>query len=148
MQPTEIAHSLFGEEFNCAQSVFTAFAKSANLDPQLALKIAAPFGAGIGRMGQTCGAVSGALMAIGLCFGNDDAQDQDSKEKAYLLARTFYERFMQKNQSTTCRELIGYDVSQPEELAQAREAGVFSSRCPRLVEDAAEILVTLLEENN
>ena len=148
MQPQEIARSLFDNEFNCAQSVFAAFAETTNLDPHLATKIAAPFGAGIGRMGNTCGAVSGALMAIGLYFGNDDAQDKDAKEKAYLLARTFYERFTQKNQTTLCRELIGYDVSQPEELAQAREAGVFSTRCPALVESAVNILMELLEENS
>jgi C_GCAxxG_C_C family probable redox protein len=148
MQPQEIARSLFDNEFNCAQSVFAAFAESANLDPHLATKIAAPFGAGIGRMGNTCGAVSGALMAIGLHFGNDDSQDTEAKEKAYLLARTFYERFTHENGSTLCRELIGYDVSQPEELDHAREAGVFSTRCPLLVEDAASILMELLEENS
>ena len=141
------AQALFEQNFNCAQSIFSAFANQIAIDPQIALKIATPFGAGMGRRGETCGAVTGALMVIGSFYGNTEASDQDGKEKAYQLARSFCEQFQSRNRSLVCRQLIGYDISKEKELNLARSQRIFADLCPGLVKDAAEILEELLSSN-
>lgn len=146
MNRSEVALGMFEQDFNCAQSIFSAFANQTILDPQVALKIAAPFGAGFGRLGETCGAVTGALMVIGSYFGYSNAQDQFGKETVYTLARSFCEKFQARNHSILCRKLIGYDLRKENELILARSQGVFAALCPNLVKDAAEILEELLVE--
>jgi C_GCAxxG_C_C family probable redox protein len=143
--PTEIALARFDEGFACSQSVFSAYAPLFDVDPELALRIAAPFGAGMGLMGEVCGAVSGAFMVLGLKAGNTLAQDQSSKQRSYDLAREFAERFRARHGSILCRELLGCAIDTPEGLQAARASGVFEELCPRLVQDSAEIVAELLE---
>ncbi|MFH0878778.1 MAG: C-GCAxxG-C-C family protein [Lentisphaerota bacterium] len=142
--PVDIADKHFEQDFNCAQSVFSAFAVQFNLylDEETAVKIAAPFGGGMARRGGPCGAVTGALMAIGLARG---AATPESKEEVYRLGREFMRRFEEKHGTLLCRELIGCDISTPEGLQNAHASGVTRSVCPKVVHDAAEILHTLLE---
>ena len=144
--PTDIAVARFDEGFACSQSVFSAYAPLFDLDPELALRIAAPFGGGMGRMGEVCGAVSGALMVLGLKAGNTIGQDRASKEKAYDLARAFAERFKARHGSILCRELLGCAIDTPEGLQDAHDKGLFKELCPRLVQDSAEIVAELLEK--
>jgi C_GCAxxG_C_C family probable redox protein len=110
------------------------------LDRKAALQVAGAFGAGIARTGQTCGAVTGALMVIGLEHGQTRGEDKPAKEKTYALAREFLERFQVQNGATLCRELLGCDIGIPEGLQAARDKGLFDSLCPRLVASAVEIL--------
>jgi C_GCAxxG_C_C family probable redox protein len=144
--PMDIAVARFDEGYACSQSVFSAYAPLFDLDPDLALRIAAPFGGGMGRMGEVCGAVTGAFMVLGLKAGSTDAQDRASKEKAYDLAREFAERFKERHGSILCRELLGYTIDTPEGLQAARASGLLKELCPRLVLDSAEIVAELLEE--
>lgn len=140
----ERAASLFNEGFNCAQAVLGAFGPDLGLEPELALKVAGPFGGGMGRMGGTCGAVTGAVMALGLKFGPTRAGDEETKEWAYGLVRKLIDEFKARNGSVLCKELLGCDLSTPEGRQWAREAGLHSSRCPKFVRDAAEILESLV----
>jgi C_GCAxxG_C_C family probable redox protein len=141
----ERAVSLFSEGFNCAQAVLAAFGPDLGLERELALKLAGAFGGGMGRMGETCGAVTGGLMALGLKFGPTRAGDEAAKERAYGLACRFFKEFEARNGSVLCRELLGCDLSAPEGRERAKEAGLHSSRCPGFVRAAAEILERLLE---
>jgi C_GCAxxG_C_C family probable redox protein len=141
--PAEIAVARFGQNLNCAQSVFSAFAAPLGLDKAAALKIAAPFGGGVARQGEVCGAVTGALMALGLARGSSTPE---GKEAAYRLSLKFLRRFEEQHGKLMCRDLIGYDLRDHAAHAQARQAGVFTSICPRLVRDAAEIVASLLEK--
>lgn len=143
--PTDIAAARFDEGYACSQSVFSAYAPLFDLDPELALRIAAPFGGGMGRMGEVCGAVTGAFMVLGLKAGNTLAQDRASKEASYDLAREFAERFRRRHRSILCRELLGIDISTSEGLQAARQRGLFKELCPMLVRDSAEIVAELLE---
>ena len=145
MDPINIAFDRITGGFNCSQAVLSAFSQQLDLPVETALRIAAPFGAGIGRMGRNCGAVSGAFMVIGLKYGHVSSGDQTSKEKAYQVARKFAERFQARLGSLECRELLGYDLSKPEELQLIREMGLFQTRCPELVRASAEILADLIE---
>ncbi|MCR4403857.1 MAG: C-GCAxxG-C-C family protein [Candidatus Acetothermia bacterium] len=145
MERSERAALLFNEGFNCAQAVLGAFGPGLGLDRELALKVAGPFGGGMGRTGGTCGAVAGGLMALGLKFGPTRTGDEGAKERAYGLVREFFEEFEARNGSVLCKQLLGCDLSAPEGQKRAREAGLHSSLCPKFVRDAAEILEWLLE---
>lgn len=139
-----VAH--FADGYLCSQSVLLVYAEELGLDPGMAARIAAPFGAGMGRMGWTCGAVTGALMVIGLRYGFDTAGDVETKERMYEKERQFLAAFAARNGSVVCRKLLGRDLSTSEGLDAARQEGLFETRCPGYIRDAVEILGELLED--
>jgi C_GCAxxG_C_C family probable redox protein len=139
---------LFAEGFNCAQSVITSHAGQFGLESEIALKLSAAFGAGMGRKGEVCGAVTGALMAIGLASGPTSADDKEAKEHTYLLTRRFLDEFARQNGSILCRELLSCQIDEPEGLEKARQQGLFTTICPRLVDTASEILDGMLEDES
>lgn len=143
----EKALEYFKSNFNCSQAVFSTFAVEMGLTEELALKIATSFGGGA-RCGQLCGAVSGALMVLGLRYGHSHAGDMEEKAGAYALAVEFNRRFCQKNDSVVCKELLGYDLTIPEEAAQIKADHLFLKVCPELITDAIEIVEQLLSEKN
>jgi C_GCAxxG_C_C family probable redox protein len=146
LDPARRAESLFLGGYNCSQSVLQAFAPRLGLAQEVATGIATPFGAGISFQGMQCGAVSGALMVIGLQYGNRNAEDKASKALAYARAREFIERFKEQHGTVLCRELLGIDLGQPGEFERARELGVFEDICPGFVREAVQILSSMLEE--
>ena len=95
-------------------------------------------------MGETCGAVTGALMAIGLKYGMTQAKDEGARDKTYKLAQEFASKFKARHNSMVCRELLGYDLSKPEERKAAFEKGLFTTLCPQFVRDAVEIFEQIL----
>lgn len=144
MSRVELAAGGFGKGFNCCQSVLSAYGPQFGLDRDLALKLASGFGGGIGHLGETCGAVTGALMVIGLKHGGTLAEDEDSQEETFSLINQFLERFKARHGSIRCRELLGYDISTPEGLQSAMDKELFEKRCPDYVRASAEILEQLL----
>ena len=99
----------------------------------------------MGRMGETCGAVTGAFMVIGLRYGKIKSEDEQTKEKAYSLVREFVEKFKSRNGSVLCRELLGYDISVPEGMKLAIDKNLSAILCPKFIQDAAEIVEEILE---
>jgi C_GCAxxG_C_C family probable redox protein len=136
----ERAVSLFEEGFSCSQAILSTFGPQLGLDRETALKVATAFGGGTGHMGETCGAVTGAFMVIGLKHGRIRAEDEETRDKAYELVAEFVDKFRSRNGSIVCRELLGCDINTPEGLALAREKNV----CPGFVRDAAEIIEEIL----
>jgi C_GCAxxG_C_C family probable redox protein len=114
------------------------------LDPDTAKKTACGFGAGISKTGNICGAVSGAVMVIGLKYGKVQASDEAATEKTRALSRQFIREFIKKNGSVNCTDLLGYDLSDPAAYTAAKESGLFVTKCPVLVRDAADILERIL----
>lgn len=139
MRKAEEALTRFGQGFSCSQAVLAAYAPELGLDEQAALRIASGFGGGMGCMAQTCGAVTGAFMVLGLKYGPANA-DREAKEAIYARVRQFAERFKARNGSADCRDLLSCDISTPEGLRHARETGLFKQKCPKFVQDACEIL--------
>jgi C_GCAxxG_C_C family probable redox protein len=146
MDPKELSVNRFQEGFSCSQAVFSPYAEAMGLDRDMALRIAGGFGGGMGRTGQTCGAVTGALMAIGLKYGTVDAADKQTKEKTYARVKEFSQRFTFRNGSTTCKDLLGCDISTSSGHRAAQEQGLYKRICPKLVKDAAEIVGEMLEK--
>lgn len=129
--------------FNCAQAVLSAYAHELGFDEITALKVSGAFGGGMSRMGETCGAVTGALMVLGLKYGQIRAEDKSAKEKTYTLGKEFMEKFRSRNKFLSCKELLGHDVSTPEGLKVIREND-FSETCNKLIKDSVEIVHDIL----
>ena len=140
---SEIAANYFKQDYNCAQSVLLTMQEYYGIRKnRLIPKIATAFGGGIGRRGSLCGALTGAIMAIGLKHGTDKTVLIE-KEKAYKMALEFYDQFVKDCGSPFCRELIGYDLTDPEELERLRKSNVRDKKCSCFVRKAVEILISL-----
>ena len=138
------AEALFTEGFSCSQAVCAAFAEDFGIDRDAALRLSCGLGGGMAHTGNTCGAVTGVLMVIGMKYGRTAVDDLAAKEKTYAVANEFLTEFLRRNHSLNCTDLIGHNLSDPNELAVAREKGLFKTRCTRYVHDAGEILEKIL----
>ncbi len=141
---SESAVQCFSNGFNCAQAVFTTYCEELGLDKETALEISGAFGGGMGHTGETCGAVTGAVMLIGLKYGKSKADDNDAKVKTYALVQEFSKFFKADFGSLKCKELLNYDISISEELQRAGEEGLFKTICPKFVKRAVEIVEDIL----
>lgn len=140
MNHREEAEALFAGGFNCAQSILAAFGVDLGIERDTALRLASPFGAGIARTGETCGAVTGSVMVIGLKFGAANSWNKMQKAKVQKRAQQFIERFKKRHSDIRCCELLGLDLGSDTGRAEAKQKNVFESRCMNFVRDAAEIL--------
>ena len=145
MKRVESAASCFEEGFSCSQAVLSAYGPDLGLDRETALKVASAFGGGMGRRGDTCGAVTGAFMVMGLRHGRTRADDEETRDRAYSLVNEFVDEFESRNGSVICRELLDCDISTPEGLELARQKNLHATRCPNFVRDAAGIIEQMLE---
>jgi len=138
----ETAVKRFLEGYNCAQSVLLTMFEHWNGKSELIPKIATAFGAGIGRCGSICGALTGGVMAIGTKYGTNEPSTEKRLE-AYELANKLYKKFEQQNGTVFCRELIGYNLSNPKELEEAWKSKVFETKCVKFVSEVVETLIDL-----
>ena len=141
----EKAVERFNNGFNCSQAILGSYSEEFGLDCEKAFRVATGFGGGM-RMGDTCGAVTGAFMVLGLKYGNTTAENQQAKNKTYGKIEEYTVRFSARNGSVLCRELLGCDISRPEGRKKAQDDGLFSTICPEMVKNAAEILEEMLAE--
>ncbi|MBN2159816.1 MAG: C_GCAxxG_C_C family protein [Spirochaetes bacterium] len=142
MNNPEKAVSNFNNGLNCAQAILKAYGPSCGLEENLCVRIAAPLGGGIGHLQEICGAVSGAIMVIGLKFG-EGSEDRGKRARINDLVQDFVREFTSRNRSHLCRDLLGFDISTPDGLAEARKKGIFGG-CAEYVRIAAEILEKML----
>ena len=96
-------------------------------------------------MGETCGVVTGSMVALGLKYGKTKADDDDAKEKTYRLVLELVDKFKARNGSIVCRELLDCDMSTPEGLQDFKDRNLLETHCVRFVKDAAEILDEILK---
>jgi C_GCAxxG_C_C family probable redox protein len=129
----------FRDGLACSQAVLATYGARYGLDESLALRVAAGFAGGM-RMAETCGAVTGAIMVLGLAHCGDKCQTAEGRKAAYAAVQSFTREFEERHGSLACRTLLGCDISTPEGAKQALEQGLYRSRCPQFVRDAAEML--------
>lgn len=141
----EKAGASFAAGIDCSQVVFGHVAESIGLNAGDAKKIASAFGGGMWA-GQTCGCVTGALMAIGYKFGHSEDGDVKTKENMLEKKYAFEKAFKEKYSSLLCKEILGYDLSIPEDMEKIMEEGLLSTLCPQVACDTCEILEQILEE--
>jgi C_GCAxxG_C_C family probable redox protein len=127
----------------CSQAILATYGPSVGLPREQGLKLASGFAGGM-RLAQTCGAVTGAFMVLGLKHAGADCDQRDGRDGVYAALREFNARFQQRNHTLVCRELMGCDISTPEGAQRAIQEGLYRTICPKLVQDAAEILEQML----
>lgn len=143
MNSTEKAVELFERRFMCSQAVFAAFAQRFGITEKQALRIGACFGAGMSKA-EVCGACTGALMVLGMRYGQFDENDLDSRAAQSAKAAEFLEEFKRRKGSYICREILGCDISTDEGRSFARSNGLYGRYCTEMVRTAAEIVAEML----
>ena len=141
----EQAVALFTGGMACSQAILATYGPLFGFDRDEAIRIARGFGGGMGRLSETCGAVTGAFMAISLKF---DGTDKQTKEDNYAMIQEFARRFKSKHHSLNCTQLLDCDLGKPEDQAKFRELGRMQSHCICYVREAAQHLEELLELEN
>jgi C_GCAxxG_C_C family probable redox protein len=146
MKKTDKAIEYFRNKFNCSQSVFTVFGTDYGLSEDECLKVACAFGGGMGRQQYTCGAVTGALMVLGLKYGKSLNDDEDKKELTYSKTRELFAKFNKIHGTTNCRELLnGLDLNNPEDHKKIVEQRLFDTKCKKCVFDSVIIVENLMK---
>ena len=141
----EQAVALFTGGMACSQAILATYGPLFGFDRDEAIRIARGFGGGMGRLSETCGAVTGAFMAISLKF---DGTDKQTKEDNYAMMQEFARRFKSKHHSLNCTQLLDCDLGKPEDQAKFRELGRMQSHCICYVREAAQHREELLELEN
>jgi len=149
MERADKAIVYFRNKFNCSQSVFTVFGTGCGLSEETCLKTACAFGAGMARQQLTCGAVTGALMAIGLKYGKAMGDPDEYKQRTYEKTLEFFAEFKKKHGTVTCRELLkGLDINDPDDHRRITELGLFDTLCEEYVRDAVIIAEKIFSEKD
>ena len=138
------AVALFQRGLNCTQSILLVFAKDFALDMNIAARISQGFGAGMGRSDEMCGSLSGAIMVIGLRYGGISPDDKAAKEKTYAMVAKFLKEFKARHSSVLCTDLLGYNLSDPQQYAAAVTHKVAKEKCPADIRAAVELVEALI----
>ena len=145
----DAAYAWFLKGYNCSQSVVAAFAPQLGLTEEMALRLSAGFGAGIGRMREVCGAFCGVVTVLSMVYA--DPADPKDKSRMYALVQQAAEQYRARNGgSIICRELLAKAGAAPAggTAAEERTAEYYKKRpCPELVALAAQILEEWLAEH-
>lgn len=133
---------MFGEGFDCSQIVLAEVSEALGMKREEALKVAASFGVGF-YIGGLCGAASGALMALGLKYGNHKTNDMAAKLEMVAKREEFLKRFKDMNGSMNCPDLLGVKITSFEELVAGRDSALYRN-CPLYCVNAVKILEGML----
>lgn len=137
----EQAREYFTSGYNCAQSVFLAYQDITGIDEVLAATISAPFGGGMGRLREVCGAVSGMTMVAGFIAPNSQPNDNENKKNCYATVQALAEEFRAENGSIICRELLGLAQQKDDPTPSPRTGEYYKRRpCAEYVAIAARIV--------
>jgi C_GCAxxG_C_C family probable redox protein len=139
MSDVDKAESLFRGGCACSQAVLGTYGPRFGLNEDDAMRVSAGFAGGM-RMADTCGAVTGAFMVLGLAHCDEKCRAADGRKRAYEKVVSFADEFRARHEALVCRELLGCDISTPEGARLATEQGLFRSKCPQLVRSAAELV--------
>jgi C_GCAxxG_C_C family probable redox protein len=143
---TEIAVSKFSEGYNCAQSVFYSFCDTLQFDQNTALKMACGFGAGMGRKGEVCGAVTGGIIVIGAKYGRGERDGRTATELTYKKTRELMDLFENKHGTFICRKLLnGCELTTEEGQKHFKDNNLSNTICQPCVRSVVEILDDIME---
>ena len=144
MSESQRAAESMGAGYNCAQAVSTTYGTQFGVPEETISRISSAFGGGIGRTDNICGAVSGAVMVLGLKFGAKSAGETEAKTKASIMANGFIQEFKRRYGEVSCTGLVGYNLSIPEEREKATANSAYT-KCRDIVRNAGDLLEEYLE---
>ncbi|HVM50750.1 MAG TPA: C-GCAxxG-C-C family protein [Candidatus Acidoferrum sp.] len=140
-----MAKETFLAGYNCAQAVLYAFGPELGLPGETALKVAAGLGSGVARRGQTCGALTGGILALGLKYGRGEQQDRSATEQTYQKTLELLNRFEKRHGSCRCRVLLqGCNLQTEEGRRHFKERDLLHKQCVGYMQTVGEELVDLL----
>jgi C_GCAxxG_C_C family probable redox protein len=149
MDRSEKALEYFDNKFNCAQSVLAAFTDIHGLTEDESLRVACAFGGGMGRQQHTCGAVTGAAMAIGMVYGKAKNDNDDRKQETYNKTVAFFNQFASMHGSTNCMTLLkGLNMNDPVDMEVINQHNLFATHCRKYVTDAVRLIEKIIDETN
>ena len=131
---------------NCAQAVLTAYSDDLNLDNNLVMSISCGFGGGMGRLQETCGAVTGSFMVLGIYNSHRFADNKDKKEETYSMIQKFSQKFQSIHGSIHCSSLLYCDLKTNEGQAYMKENNLSETVCEKCIATSIGILGELLEK--
>jgi len=134
----------FKNGLNCAQSVVLSYSEMLNIDKEMALGMACGFGAGMGRLQETCGAVTGSYMVLGVYNCSKFGDNKERKGRTYAMVQDFSNRFINIYGTTNCMKLLGCDLKTEEGQLFASENNLFETVCERCISDSVTILNDML----
>jgi len=138
---SDIATEMFIRGYNCAQSVLYAFRDESGLPKGIALKIACGLGAGMGRKQEVCGAVTGAILVLGMRHGRGVDDDLSARDLTYRKARELMERFAERHGSYMCGQLLdGCDLATDEGQEQYKHNDFKNKVCTLCIKSSVELL--------
>jgi C_GCAxxG_C_C family probable redox protein len=141
----EMAIQIFTNGYNCAQAVLYSFKDEININGDKALKMACGLGAGMGRNGEVCGAVTGGIITIGAKYGRGENDDKTATENTYAKTKELMVRFQEEHGTYICRELLdGCNLTTEEGQLFFRENDLFNSVCKKCVGSVIQILEDIL----
>ncbi len=135
----------FRSGLNCAQSVLATYSSRFGMDENAALTVSCGFGAGMGRLQETCGAVTGAFMVIGVHVGKQYPENSMRKSVSYKLIQDFEAEFTKMNKSIKCMDLINVDLRTDEGQKQFSERMLGTKVCEKCIANATEIIDRLIK---
>lgn len=141
MQRKDKAAEVFSTGLSCSQAVAVAFAEHYGMDPDTVLRLSRGFGGGMGGSGGQCGAVSGAIMILGMGY---DPSDPAAKTQVYQDVKAFMHKFRERHHEMDCYALLGCDTSTEAGKIRMKENNLRETRCTLFVKDAVEIVEEIL----
>ena len=135
----------FRSGLNCSQAVLTAYADKLNFDNDLALSVSCGFGGGMGRLQETCGAVTGSFMVLGVHTCKIHTDNKTRKEETYKLVQEFSRQFKHINGTTDCIDLLQCDLKTEEGNRIAKEKNLFGTVCEKCISDSIAIIEELIK---
>ncbi len=146
MTHKEKAIKLLEEKYHCTQALFGAFAADLGLDLKTAFKISTCFGGGM-RCGNTCGCITAGLLVLGMTFGFYNSSDTEQEAYGNKKTEEFIRRFSERmNGKVNCRDILGKDISIPDEMAEIRKNGLILKKCPEALEASIDILEDMIAD--
>jgi C_GCAxxG_C_C family probable redox protein len=146
MNHVEKASKMFYDGYNCAQAVAVAFCDVTGLDEKTTAKMISPFGGGMGRLREVCGAVSGMLFVLGCLYGYDESTDDEAKKETYTQVQELAKAFQAQNGSIICREILKNPPTDPNPFPRTEE--YYATRpCVRMVATAAKLMDDFIAEH-
>ena len=131
----------FAQGYNCAQGVLSAFCPKLGLDPDVALRLATGFGAGMARRQQVCGAVTGGMLALGCRYGRADGQPRALTDETYARIDRLFAAFAAERGSCQCRELLnGCDLRTPEGQSRFKSERMIDTVCKPCVRTVVQLV--------
>jgi len=136
----------FRSGLNCAQAVLTAYSDDLNFNNDMALGISCGFGGGMGRLQETCGAVTGSYMVLGIYNSGKFSDNHDKKEETYSMIQEFSDKFKSIHGSTDCKSLLKCDLKTDEGWQYVKENGLLETVCEKCISDSIRIVEELVKK--